>query len=133
MRNEANRPAVDAVAELRARMALPIESASPKPEPVEDPEPAAEPEAKKPTTAQNRKLSALFERAGLTRDDKAGRRIVFASFFPDHELGAQPSADETAHVIAQLEQIADSGEDDSVLVGFAEDIITQAAQSTQEG
>ena len=83
---------------------------------------------KKATTAQNRKLAALFERAGLTKDDKAGRRIAFASFFPDRELGSQPSADETDHVIAQLEKIADLADNDSVLVAYAEDVIAQQAE-----
>lgn len=127
VRNEA----VDAVAELRARLALPIE----KPAPVSadqgsEPEQAAtpEPEVKKPTTAQNRAINALYERAGLTKDDKNGRRIVFASFFPDRDLGSAPSADETDHVITQLEAIASAAEDDSALVGYAEDIITQHAE-----
>ena len=116
------------VEELRARMGIAEAPKADTVEPAADPQPDAEPEAKKPTTAQNRRLAALFERAGLTKDDKAGRRIVFASFFPDRELGAQPSADETDHVIAQLEQLADAGDGDSVLVGYAEDVITQQAE-----
>lgn len=137
VRNEVQAPGVE---ELRARMGL---AAAPKatsesvakPETQQEDSQAGtpEPEVKKPTTSQNRKLNALYERAGLAKDNREGRRIVFASFFPDRELGAAPSADETDHVISQLEQIANSADDDSVLVGFAEDVITQAAQAGQEG
>ena len=69
----------------------------------------------------------------MSKDNTKGRQIVFASFFPDRDLGAAPSADETDHVIEQLQQVADSGADDSVLVAFAEDVITQHAQAEQEG
>lgn len=137
VRNEAevHAPGVD---ELRARMGLmaaPKATSESRPEPetpqAEDSQAGTpEPEVKKPTTAQNRALNALYERAGLTKDDKNGRRIVFASFFPDRDLGT-PSADETDHVIGELEKIANSGEDDSVLVAFAEDVITQHSQAQQ--
>lgn len=133
VRNES----ADAVAELRARLALPAEDATasiPEPEPehqqVGDTAPEPEPETKKPTAAQNRKLGTLFERAGLTKDDKAGRRIVFASFFPDRDLGAAPSSDETEHVIGQLEQL-DQAEGD-VLTAYAEDVIRAAQQDAED-
>lgn len=138
VRNEAQAPGVE---ELRARMGIAAApkassdlAAKPETQQADDTQAGTpEPELKKPTAAQNRALNALYERAGLAKENREGRRIVFASFFPDRELGAQPSADETAHVIAQLEQLADSGEDDSVLVAFAEDVITQHAQTAQEG
>lgn len=137
VRNEAQ-PQAPGVEELRARMGLmaaPKATSESRPEPetpqAEDTQAGTpEPEVKKPTAAQNRALNALYERAGLTKDDKNGRRIVFASFFPDRDLGT-PSADETAHVIGELEKIANSGEDDSVLVAFAEDVITQHSQAQQ--
>ncbi|WP_454175347.1 hypothetical protein [Gordonia sputi] len=138
VRNEVQAPGVE---ELRARMGIAAApkassdlAAKPETQQADDTQAGTpEPEVKKPTAAQNRALNALYERAGLAKENREGRRIVFASFFPDRELGAQPSADETAHVIAQLEQLADSGEDDSVLVAFAEDVITQHAQTAQEG
>lgn len=137
VRNEA--PAkVDAVAELRERLAKP--AAIDRPAPAQShPEPEtseadAEPPAdapKKPSAAQNRKLNALFEKAGLTKDDKAGRQIVFASFFPDRDLGAAPSADEVDHVISQLEQL-DQADGDDVLTAYAEDVILQHQQNQQQ-
>lgn len=132
VRNEA----ADAVAELRARLALPVESASnadaePEAPQVAESKPEPEPEAKKPTQAQNRKLIALFERAGLTKDDKAGRQIVFASFFPDRDLGTAPSADETDHVIGQLDQLAAADDDNSSLVSYVEDVIREHQQNTE--
>ncbi|MGC5249606.1 hypothetical protein ACPXB3_22090 [Gordonia sp. DT219] len=135
--NEA-RPSSPGVDELRARLGratspdASLEVAKPEAPQSDDTQASApEPETKKPTTAQNRKLSALFERGGLTKDDKNGRRIVFASFFPDRDLGAAPSADETDHVIGELEKIANSGDGDSVLVAFVEDVITNAEQVQQ--
>ena len=137
VRNESSTPAVNAVDELKARLALPQESTPTPPVKADtanfaEPE-SPEPETKKPTAAQVTKLNALLTRAGLTAKEKVGRQIVVASFFPGRESAAAPSADDIAHVIAQLEQIADSGEDDSVLVAFAEDVITQHAQAEQEG
>lgn len=134
VRNEANDP----VAELRARLAQSPQAtthAAPQPASESQAKPeteqVAEPEFTKPTAKQNRELSALFERAGLTKDDKNGRRIVFASLFPDRDLGASPSSDEVAHAITQLEQLGEQGDDDAVLAAYVEDVITSHAQ--QEG
>lgn len=138
VRNDAE-PAVHSpgVEELRARMGITAAQTSSdhpeaRPETRQGGETASEPEpeAKKPTTAQNRKLGALFERAGLTKDDKAGRRIVFASFFPDRDLGAAPSAEETEHVIEQLEQL-DQAEGE-VLTAYVEDVIRAAQQDAED-
>ena len=133
VRNEAE-PEVHSpgVEELRARMGITASNADSRPEHqhVSDTAPEPEPETKKPTAAQNRKLGTLFERAGLTKDDKAGRRIVFASFFPDRDLGAAPSSDETEHVIGQLEQL-DQAEGD-VLTAYAEDVIRAAQQDAED-
>lgn len=123
------------VDELRKRLAggdKPRQVATAPTDPDPEPAPAPAPEAKKPTAAQQRKIKALFERAGLTDADKEGRRIVFASFFPDTEIGTTPSAEQTDHVITELEKIAASGDDDSVLVGFVEEVITAQAQEAGE-
>ena len=119
------------VEELRARLAKPaVEAKSSK-------DAAAEPatpddESKKPSAAQIRRLNGLMAKAGLTKDDKAGRQIVFASFFPDRDLGtAPPSAEETDHVIGQLEQLEQADGDD-VLTAYAEDVILQHQQNQQQ-
>ncbi|GAC71074.1 hypothetical protein [Gordonia soli] len=79
----------------------------------------------------NRKLVALFERANLTAADKEGRRIVFGSFFPDTTVGT-PTAEQTAHVVEQLEALAAQGDDDSILIDTVESIIQQHDEDTRE-
>ena len=83
-----------------------------------------------PTNRASSKPGAIhFERSGLTKDDKEGRRILFNSFFPDRDAGAAPTADETDYVISQLEQVAATADDDSVLVALAEEVIGSHVQS----
>lgn len=85
--------------------------------------PEPEPEPAKPTPAQNRTLNALFERAGLTKDDKAGRQIVAAALHP-----APTTAEGTQHIIDQLDGAAMQGDD--VIVDTVQAIITEHDEAT---
>ena len=117
-------PGVD---ELRARLAAgrSPEIAAPEPEPAEAaPEPPAEPESPKASRTQNQKLNALFERAGLTKDDKSGRQIVAAALH-----SAPATADGTQHIIDQLEGAAARGDD--ALVDTVQAIITEHDEANQ--
>lgn len=103
------------VDELKARLA-------PKDEPAA--EAMSEPEPAKPSALQNRKLNALFERAGLTKDDKAGRQIVATTLHP-----APATAEGTQHIIDQLEGAAARGDD--ALVDTVQAIITEHDEANQ--
>ena len=117
------------VDELRARLAggkEPEPVAAPAGEPAEEPEPEPTPEETpaKPSALQNRKLNALFERAGLTKEDKSGRQIVAAALHP-----APATADGTQHIIDQLEGAAARGDD--ALVDTVQAIITEHDEANQ--
>ncbi|QCG77643.1 RecT-like ssDNA annealing protein [Gordonia phage Fairfaxidum] len=103
------------------------EAPAPEPEqaPVEKTAPA------KPTSAQNRKLNDLFERAGLAKDAKNDRLTVVNSLLPDREPNSVLTSDQADHVITTLEQLVaegkNSGTGDQVLVDTVAALLAESA------
>ena len=87
----------------------------------------------KPNAAQNRKLNALFEVAGLAKDNRIGRGIVVNSLIPNRPNPDRAmTASETEHVTAQLENLKARGE--QVLIDTVSSLIEeQDAQAASSG
>ncbi|QFG08119.1 RecT-like ssDNA binding protein [Gordonia phage PCoral7] len=102
---------------------------APAPEPEQVPTEEAAPA--KPTSAQNRKLNALFERAGLAKDAKNDRLTVVNSLLPNREPNSVLTSDQADHVITTLEQLVaegkNSGTGDQVLVDTVAALLAESA------
>ncbi|ANA85521.1 RecT-like ssDNA binding protein [Gordonia phage Blueberry] len=79
--------------------------------------------ADEPTKEQFKRLNDLFVAAGLTKDDKNGRRIVAAQLVPDRNADAPLTAANVDHIADMLQQLRDQG--DQVLIDTVESLITE--------
>ncbi|QDF17503.1 RecT-like ssDNA binding protein [Gordonia phage PhrostedPhlake] len=79
--------------------------------------------ADEPTKEQFKRLNDLFVAAGLTKDDKNGRRIVAAQLVPDRDPDAPLTATNVDHIADMLQQLRDQG--DQVLIDTVESLITE--------
>ena len=79
--------------------------------------------ADEPTKEQFKRLNDLFVAAGLTKDDKNGRRIVAAQLVPDRDPDAPLTAANVDHIADMLQQLRDQG--DQVLIDTVESLITE--------
>ncbi|QGJ87305.1 RecT-like ssDNA binding protein [Gordonia phage Wocket] len=114
--NEASRRGVSGLANALG-LAAPAET----PATVDQSAPAtSEPE---PTKEQFKRLNDLFVAAGLTKDDKNGRRIVAAQLIPDRDPNAPLTAANVDHIADTLTRLREQGE--QVLIDTVESLITE--------
>ncbi|ATN90866.1 RecT-like ssDNA binding protein [Gordonia phage Lysidious] len=114
--NEASRRGVSGLANALG-LAAPAET----PETVDQSAPATS--DTEPTKEQFKRLNDLFVAAGLTKDDKNGRRIVAAQLVPDRDPDAPLTAANVDHIADMLQQLRDQG--DQVLIDTVESLITE--------
>ncbi|UVF60333.1 RecT-like ssDNA binding protein [Gordonia phage Murp] len=114
--NEASRRGVSGLANALG-LAAPAETT----ELVADETPAtSEPQ---PTKEQFKRLNDLFVAAGLTKDDKNGRRIVAAQLIPDRDPSAPLTGANVDHIADTLSRLREQG--DQVLIDTVESLITE--------
>ncbi|AMS03956.1 RecT-like ssDNA annealing protein [Gordonia phage UmaThurman] len=120
-KKEGGRGAAGLAAALGVTDEDPSEStAKPESEQVVDAEVETDTE---PTKEQFKRLNDLFVAAGLTKDDKNGRRIVAAQLVPDRDPDAPLTAANVDHIADMLQQLRDQGE--QVLIDTVESLITE--------
>ncbi|AWN04169.1 RecT-like ssDNA annealing protein [Gordonia phage Petra] len=120
-KKEGGRGAAGLAAALGVTDEQPSES-SPEPEPSQVVDAEVE-TADEPTKEQFKRLNDLFVAAGLTKDDKNGRRIVAAQLVPDRDPDAPLTAANVDHIADMLQQLRDQG--DQVLIDTVESLITE--------
>lgn len=116
--NEASRRGVSGLANALG-LAAPAET----PETVDEAPAATTGADAEPTKEQFKRLNDLFVAAGLTKDDKNGRRIVAAALIPDRDPNAPLTPADVDHIADTLTRLRDQG--DQVLIDTVESLITE--------